>query len=231
MTLPKYAQVAASIRARIEDGSLAPGQPAPSGAALARATGFSTLTCRRALRTLINDGALVPGTSPSARPRVAGPASRREQTLAGAVRALSAALARHRRATGLTQPQLAGLAGVSVTTIGHAETGRLWQSRDFWERADKILSAGGELLALHDAYRAAAVPAGTASTAEDTDTGTSEAGTAGIPPAVAASGPVACVTITWAGGEVTTVYPPAPLSQTKVRTEPNPNCSNRTERA
>ena len=46
----------------------------------------------------------------------------------------------------------------SVTTVGHAETGRLWHSRAFWERADKELNVGGELLHLHDAYRAAAVP-------------------------------------------------------------------------
>lgn len=56
MTLPKYAQVAESIRAQIAEGTLKPGQPAPSGAPLARATGYSTLTCRRALRTLIKDG-------------------------------------------------------------------------------------------------------------------------------------------------------------------------------
>jgi hypothetical protein len=45
---------------------------------------------------------------------------------------------------------------LSVTAIGHAETGRLWQSRRFWEHVDKGVSAGGELLVLHDAYRAAA---------------------------------------------------------------------------
>jgi hypothetical protein len=43
---------------------------------------------------------------------------------------------------------------MSVTTIGHAQTGRVWQSRAFWERADNAVNAGGELLALHDAYRA-----------------------------------------------------------------------------
>jgi hypothetical protein len=39
--------------------------------------------------------------------------------------------------TGLTQPQLAAVTGMSVTSIGHAETGRLWQSRRFWELGDK----------------------------------------------------------------------------------------------
>jgi DNA-binding transcriptional regulator YhcF (GntR family) len=232
VTLPKYAQVAESIRAQIADGKLTPGQPAPSGAALARATGYSTLTCRRALRILINDEILVPGTSPNARPRVRGRATRREQTLADAARALSASLARHRHAAGLTQPQLAVITGVSVTTIGHAETGRLWQSRNFWERADKSLNVGGELLAFHDVYRAvsAAPPfpgeralnadgellsrhdAHRAATAvAPSSVGLDETNTA---PAVSPcatqadiSAPV-CVTITWANGTITTVYPP-----------------------
>jgi len=44
---------------------------------------------------------------------------------------LSRELAARRRAGGLTQPELAKVPGVSVTTIGHAETGRLWQARGF----------------------------------------------------------------------------------------------------
>jgi DNA-binding XRE family transcriptional regulator len=212
MTQPKYAQAAESIRAQIADGTLTPGQPAPSGAALARATGYSTLTCRRALRTLIKDGVLVPGTSPNARPRVAGPATRREQTLTDAARMLSVSLDRHRRAAGLTQPQLAALTGVSVTTIGHAETGRLWQSRDFWERADKELNAGGELLARHDAYRAAtATPL---SSVDPDDTTPGFAVSLGVTKAKAAVlGPMR-VTITWANGAVTTVYPPREIAPT-----------------
>jgi GntR family transcriptional regulator/MocR family aminotransferase len=70
--MPKYARVADAVRAQIADGTLRPGQPAPSGAALSRVTGYSTLTCRKALRVLIADGALVPGPSRNARPRVAG---------------------------------------------------------------------------------------------------------------------------------------------------------------
>ena len=172
--LPKYARVAAAVRGQIADGTLRPGQPAPSGAALSRVTGYSTLTCRRALRVLIADGVLIPGPSRNARPRVAGPAQLpAERDLASAVRALVAGLATRRRGSGLTQPQLAGLVGVSVTTVGHAETGRLWQSRRFWERADAVLGAGGDLLRLHDAYREAsasgaaraAAAAGTAGTA------------------------------------------------------------------
>jgi hypothetical protein len=155
--MPKYARVAEDVRAQIADGTLRPGQPAPSGAALSRATGYSTLTCRKALRMLIADGALIPGPSRNARPRVAGPPRPPvERDLAAAARALAAGLAGRRRARGLTQPELARRVGVSVTTVGHAETGRLWQSRQFWERADAILVAGGALLRLHDVYRAAA---------------------------------------------------------------------------
>ena len=69
-TEPRYQQAAAIVRARIAAGDLAPGQPAPSGAALARATGFAELTCRKALRTLIKDGTLVPGPGPPVTPPV-----------------------------------------------------------------------------------------------------------------------------------------------------------------
>ena len=154
---PKYAQAAASIRAQIADGTLTPGSPAPSGAALARATGYSPLTCRKALVLLIMEGTLRPGPSPNARPRVAGTDPAGPDPAARAA-ALSGALAARRRAAGLTQLELAALAGCSITTVCHAETGRVWQSRRFWEHADKALNGRGQLLALHDAYRAAAPP-------------------------------------------------------------------------
>src|SRR5215475_11093240 len=112
--VPKYARVAAAVRGQIADGTLRPGQPAPSGAALSRVTGYSTLTCRRALRVLVADGVLIPGPSRNARPRVAGgTAPRAERDLAAAGRALSAGLAARRRAVGLTQPGLASHACVS----------------------------------------------------------------------------------------------------------------------
>lgn len=209
MTLPKYAQVAALIRAQIADGRLKPGESAPSGAALARTTGYSALTCRRALDKLIKEKVLVPGTSPTARPRVpADMPTLSQQALADTARTLSAALADRRRVAGLTQPQLAGIIGVSITTVGHAETGRLWQSRRFWEYADKGLSAGGELLALHDAYRAATVLADTAAKTNQIDARTKTAAEIPSTIAVAISAPETCVTITWADGEITTVYPP-----------------------
>jgi DNA-binding transcriptional regulator YhcF (GntR family) len=160
VTAPKYLRVTAQVRAQVAEGILRPGQAAPSGAALARVTGYSVLTCRKALAALIREGILVPGTSPGARARVpSGAPTPGERTQTEAGRALSNSLATRRRGAGLTQPQLAEIMGLSVTTIGHAETGRLWQSRHFWELVDKALSADGELLALHDAYRATSVPA------------------------------------------------------------------------
>jgi Bacterial regulatory proteins, gntR family/Helix-turn-helix domain len=154
-TLPKHARVAARVRDQIAEGTLLPGESAPSGAALARATGYSVVTCRRALRTLVADGVLVSGPSSAARLRIpSGAHPTGGQTVADAARALSMGLATRRRAAGLTQPQLAELIGLSVTTVGHAETGRVWQSRPFWESVDKELGADGELLALHDSYRA-----------------------------------------------------------------------------
>jgi Helix-turn-helix domain/Bacterial regulatory proteins, gntR family len=120
VTAPKYAQAAAIVRAQVADGTLKPGQPAPSGAHLARLTGFSTLTCRRALRDLLTEGTLVPGPSRNACPRVAAPG----KPGTGDAAALSRALAALRRAAGLSQPALAALTGYSTTTVGHAETGR-----------------------------------------------------------------------------------------------------------
>jgi DNA-binding transcriptional regulator YhcF (GntR family) len=210
VNLPKYQQAAALVREQVVDGVLAPGAPAPSAAALARITGYSALTCRRALRALVADGTLAEGATQAARLRVPGASS--GQTPDQAKRALSRAMAARRRAAGLTQPQLAGLIGMSTTAVGHAETGRVWQGRPFWELADKVLSAGGELLRLHDAVQAAQLPP------EPADgTGPAppapEASPAAPPPAVTAGvpGPVTCITITWAGGATTTVYPPGGL--------------------
>jgi len=152
MTLPRHEQAAAIVRDRIEAGALLPGRPAPSGAELARLTGFALLTCRRALRALVRDGTLAPGPSPNARYRVAAGRTPNPAD------ALSAALAARRHAAGLTQLELAALTGRSVTTVGHAETGRLWQGRQFWENADRALNARGELLRAHDTYRAAIAP-------------------------------------------------------------------------
>jgi DNA-binding transcriptional MocR family regulator len=214
VTVLKHHQAAALVRDQVTSGALPPGAPAPSGAQLARITGYSVLTCRRALRTLVTEGTLTPGTSRNARPRVPG-ADPGGQALAAATRALSAALVRHRRAAGLTQPKLAALIGLSVTTIGHAETGRTWQGRPFWEQADSALHANGELLRLHDAYRAAQAatpdpatgqpPSGQPATRHQT-------GPARPPGTIAidVAAPVNHITINWTDGTTTTVHPPRP---------------------
>jgi DNA-binding transcriptional MocR family regulator len=76
MTAAKYRQVADRVRGQIEDGMLLPGEPAPSGAALSRATGYSTLTCRKGLRTLIREGVLIPGARPRVPSRGLSPGAR-----------------------------------------------------------------------------------------------------------------------------------------------------------
>jgi hypothetical protein len=113
-----------------------------------------------------------------------------------------------RRAAGLTQPQLAELVDLSVTTVGHAETGRLWQSRSFWEKADKELSANGELVALHDSYRAAA----TARPSREPDSQGIESALEALPSAEGSPVP-ASILIVWSDGVITAVPMERDLSQ------------------
>lgn len=54
----KYVRLAADLRAKISDGTLAPGNPTPSRAKLAEQTGWSPLTCAKALRLLEGEGLL-----------------------------------------------------------------------------------------------------------------------------------------------------------------------------
>lgn len=51
-------------------------------------------------------------------------------------------LAARRRAAGLTQAELAALAGYSQAAVAHAETGRDDLGRGFWQAADKSLGTG-----------------------------------------------------------------------------------------
>ena len=64
--------------------------------------------------------------------------------------ALGVELAAYRRAAGYTQAQFAQLTGYSRSTIANVETGRQHVSRDFWERADRILRTGGVLATGYD---------------------------------------------------------------------------------
>jgi DNA-binding GntR family transcriptional regulator len=54
----KYIRLAAELRQKIADGTLAPGQPTPSRVQLAAQTGWSRLTCVKALRLLEREGLL-----------------------------------------------------------------------------------------------------------------------------------------------------------------------------
>ena len=54
----KYVRLAADLRAKIADGTLTPGQPTPSRAKLAEQTGWSPLTCVKALQLLESEGLL-----------------------------------------------------------------------------------------------------------------------------------------------------------------------------
>lgn len=98
----------------------------------------------------------------------------------------------------MLRPFLSALTGFSATAVGHAETGRLWQSREFWEKTDLALAAGGELTRLHDAYRA-----GTVSPASE-----EQPPPASVPVPRAAS--LVRMTMHWSDGTVTTVCPPVP---------------------
>ena len=194
--------VAALLRGMVADGTLKPGAFAPYATALAAQTGYGANTCASALESLVRDGTLTRGPRGDNRPRVApGTASGggTDPRVAGA--ALSARLKALRKARKLDQPELAGLLGVSRTTIGHAETGRLWHARSFWESAQAEL--GGDLVALYDAFLIAEASQPTAPVPAD------------VPPVravVAVSVVVSpeCVTVTWSDGTVHQVRPPAP---------------------
>lgn len=75
------------------------------------------------------------------------------EQLAEARRGLGQQLAARRETAGLTQLQLARLAGYSRSTIANVETGRSGQPRDCWVRYDELLRADGALLSGHDHYR------------------------------------------------------------------------------
>jgi hypothetical protein len=208
-------------------------------------TGYSVLTCRRVLSLLRKEGVLVPGTSATARLRVAGlVVSDQERCVLDAGQTLSLGLAHYRHARGFTQEELATAVGKSITTIGHAETGRVWQSGAFWERADQVLDANGKLVALYAAYRQAVTALKTVTDAQQTQVEgaalrkrmaqgdkaattrtTNGVGTRSQSVREMGAGsermertahmgvsivgePVACVTITWASGEVSRVWPP-----------------------
>jgi transcriptional regulator with XRE-family HTH domain len=69
-------------------------------------------------------------------------------------RELGRQLAFLRRRTGLTQRELAALAGFARSTVSMAEIGRQYQAREFWLACDKALDSGGVLAAGADQIEA-----------------------------------------------------------------------------
>jgi hypothetical protein len=219
VTALKRETAAGLVRRMIADGTLKPGAPAPSGAALARETGYSALTRRAALETLVKDGTLARGVSPTARLRVAQPRGAGAGDTDVLRVALSRALAGRRLTAGLTQTELAGKLGVSLTTVGHAETGRVWQARGFWELAGRELGDGGCLLRLYDQYKAAELT-GQAEPEESGDTAAEEAAPAGgaalvLPVSVTIT--AAGVAVVWPDGTETLAVPPGCQGEPQAR--------------
>jgi DNA-binding XRE family transcriptional regulator len=149
VTPARWPLAAAVVCTAIEAGELRPGQVTLSALSLAASAGLHVATCRRALLFLAEMGILQPPASLRGRPRVPGPDGRRGRRQPG----LPAALAAARRAAGLTQRQLAGTSGLSLTTVHHAETGWGWQSAAAWARLDQAAGAGGKLARMHAGCR------------------------------------------------------------------------------
>lgn len=72
--------------------------------------------------------------------------------------ALGSELRRYRLAADMTQSQLAKLINYAESTISSVETAQKTPRRDFVERCDKVLGAGGGLLVLHDLLKYEAHP-------------------------------------------------------------------------
>jgi transcriptional regulator with XRE-family HTH domain len=140
-----------AVKAMISDGALKAGDPVPA-TTLAKITGVSASSCHTAVRSLVEDGLLTAGMSAKSRARVPdAPESPRQ---AEATRRLSRALAARRAERDLRQGELAARIGVSRSSVGEAERGRPWPSRELWGRADLELEAGGRLLRLYDDFQA-----------------------------------------------------------------------------
>ena len=67
---PRYLQLAAILRGRIESGDLAPGDRLPSQVTLVQEYGVARMTAGKALQTLVDEGlaVMVPGMGTYVRP-------------------------------------------------------------------------------------------------------------------------------------------------------------------
>ncbi|WP_194822203.1 helix-turn-helix domain-containing protein [Micromonospora sp. S-DT3-3-22] len=75
------------------------------------------------------------------------------QQLRDVKRSLGGALARWRRARGLTQDDVARRVHSTRSTVANVECGRQVVDRVFWAQCESLLAAGGELIAGYDDYR------------------------------------------------------------------------------
>ena len=146
----KYEQAAAIVRAQITDGTLKPGQPPPRRG---RAGPPTLIHAHLPQGPAHPDHGRHPHTgaepgrpSPRRRPRRAAPRGRGPPAVPRAGR--GAPRQRPDSARPVRPDRL----------LGHHDRARrdrrLWQSRQFWEKADLALAARGELTSLYDACRA-----------------------------------------------------------------------------
>ncbi|MEQ4300377.1 helix-turn-helix domain-containing protein [Plantactinospora sp. B6F1] len=75
------------------------------------------------------------------------------QQVQDAKRAVGAKLAERRNSHGLTQAALAARVHSTRSTVAGVERGQQVVDRIFWQRCERLLGAGGELLAGYDEYR------------------------------------------------------------------------------
>jgi DNA-binding XRE family transcriptional regulator len=151
VSISRWPEAARLVEQMIRDGSLKPGELAPSALFPAGRTGACEDTGRKALRRLTEAGVLDAAVSRSARPRVPGGNGGPGEV----ERALAAALARMRRDAGLTQAELARKAGVTLTAVRRAEAGLLPRSPEVWARLDTALGAGGTLASAYALWQQA----------------------------------------------------------------------------
>lgn len=81
--------------------------------------------------------------------------AREPADIQGLRRALGERLATFRKAADLTQGQLAAAAYLDRTTVSHVENGRARADGAFWQTADQLTEAGGQLVTAHQQFEAA----------------------------------------------------------------------------
>jgi hypothetical protein len=154
------------------------------------------------VRDMITAGTLKPGSPVPSAAELARKTGYSQGTCLIGLRSLVAAGTITRGVS--STAKLADKLSVSTTTVGHAETGRLWQARGFWIRADLELGCDGELLRKFDRYKAAEC-----TVREETAGGAPEETASPVPVmpvsvAITADG----VRVTWPDGTETLVTPP-----------------------